>query len=72
MEREKIEEELANILKLIEEYKSILASDEKVLAIIKQEMLEIKSKYGDERRTKIDNSAIEYIEDESLIQNLQY
>ncbi len=67
LEREKIEEELANILKLIEEYKSILASEEKVLAIIKQEMLEIKTKYGDERRTKIDNSAIEYIEDESLI-----
>ena len=67
LEREKIEEELANILKLIEDYKSILESEEKVLAIIKQEMLEIKSKYGDERRTKIDNSAIEYIEDESLI-----
>lgn len=67
LEREKIEEELANILKLIEEYKAILASEEKVLAIIKQEMLEIKAKYGDERRTKIDNSAIEYIEDESLI-----
>ena len=67
LEREKIEEELANILKLIEEYKSILASEEKVLAIIKQEMLEIKAKYSDERRTKIDNSAIEYIEDESLI-----
>ena len=67
LEREKIEEELANILKLIEEYKSILASEEKVLAIIKQEMLEIKAKFGDERRTKIDNSAIEYIEDESLI-----
>ena len=67
LEREKIEEELANILKLIEEYKSILASEEKVLAIIKQEMLEIKAKYGDERRTKIDNNAIEYIEDESLI-----
>ena len=67
LEREKIEEELTNILKLIEEYKSILASEEKVLSIIKQEMLEIKAKYGDERRTKIDNSAIEYIEDESLI-----
>lgn len=67
LEREKIEDELANILKLIEEYKSILASEEKVLSIIKQEMLEIKAKYGDERRTKIDNSAIEYIEDESLI-----
>ncbi len=67
LERAKIEEELANILKLIEEYKSILASEEKVLGIIKQEMLEIKAKYGDERRTTIDNSAIEYIEDESLI-----
>ena len=67
LEREKIEEELATILKLIEEYKSILASEEKVLQIIKQEMLEIKEKFGDERRTKIDNSAIEYIEDESLI-----
>lgn len=67
LEREKIEEELANILKLIEEYKSILASEQKVLEIIKNEMLEIKEKYGDERRTKIDNTAIEYIEDESLI-----
>ena len=67
LEREKIEDELANILKLIEEYKSILASEQKVLEIIKNEMLEIKEKYGDERRTKIDNTAIEYIEDESLI-----
>ena len=45
LEREKIEEELANILKLIEEYKSILASEQKVLEIIKNEMLEIKEKY---------------------------
>ena len=67
LEREKIEEELANILKLIEEYKSILASEEKVLSIIKQEMLEFKAKYGDDRRTKIDNSAIEVIDDDSLI-----
>lgn len=67
LEREKIEEELTNILKQIEEYKSILASEEKVLEIIKNEMLEIKEKYSDDRRTKIDNSAIEYIEDESLI-----
>ena len=67
LEREKIEEELANLLKLIEEYKSILASEQKVLEIIKKEMLEIKEKFGDERRTKIDNTAIEYIEDEYLI-----
>ena len=67
MERSKIEEELANLLKDIEEYRAILASEEKVLAIIKEELLDIKSKYADERRTTIDMTAIEYIEDESLI-----
>ncbi|NLC48106.1 MAG: DNA gyrase subunit A, partial [Tenericutes bacterium] len=49
------------------ELKSILGSEEKVLNIIKEEMIEIKNKYGDDRRTKIDNTAIDYIEDESLI-----
>ena len=67
LEREKIENELAELLKTIEELRSILASDEKVLAIIREELLEIKNKYADERRTTIDMSAIEYIEDESLI-----
>ena len=67
LEREKIESELDDLLKLIEELKAILASDEKVLEVIKNELLEIKQKYGDERRTNIDMTAIEYIEDESLI-----
>ena len=67
LERDKIEAELKALLAEIEELKSILASEEKVLQIIKKEMLEIKNKYGDDRRTKIDNTAIEYIEDESLI-----
>ena len=67
LEREKIEEELNELLKLIDELKSILASDEKVLEVIKNELLEIKQKYGDERRTHIDMTAVEYIEDESLI-----
>ncbi len=67
LEREKIENELQDLLKLIEELKSILASDEKILEVIKIELLEIKQKYGDERRTNIDMTAIEYIEDESLI-----
>ncbi len=67
LEREKIENELSDLLKLIEELRGILASDEKVLAVIKSELLEIKDKYGDERRTNIDMTAIEYIEDESLI-----
>ncbi len=67
LERDKIEEELNELLKLIDELRSILASEEKVLHIIKEELLEIKDKYGDKRRTDIDMSAIEYIEDESLI-----
>ncbi len=67
LERAKIEEELKELLQKIEEYKSILASRDKILAIIKDELLEIKDKYADDRRTKIDMTAIEYIEDESLI-----
>ncbi len=67
LEREKIEDELNNLLAEIEELKSILASNQKVLDIIKKEMLDIKDRYGDERRTKIDMTAIDYIEDEELI-----
>ena len=67
LERDKIENELKEKLALIEELKSILASNEKVLSIIKDELTEIKNKYGDERRTKIDMTAIDFIEDESLI-----
>lgn len=67
LEREKIEEELDTLLKLIENLKAIMASDAKIYEIIKQELLEIKNKYADERRTEIDMTSIEYIEDESLI-----
>ncbi len=67
LERAKIEEELKELLARIEELKAILASREKILEIIKTELLEIKDKYAVERRTKIDMTAIEYIEDESLI-----
>lgn len=67
LEREKIENELAELLKLIENLRAILNSDEKIYGVIKDELLEIKNKYGDERRTDIDMTAIDYIEDESLI-----
>ena len=67
LERDKIEAELAELLKEIEELKSILADGQKVLNIIKEELLEIKSKYGDDRKTHIDMTAVDYIEDESLI-----
>ena len=69
LERDKIENELKELLILIDELNAILASEQKVLDIIKEELLEIKSKYGDERRTHIDMTAIDYIDDESLIPN---
>ena len=53
LQREKIEEEYAELMKLIEHLRAILASDKLVYDIIKEELLEIKDKYGDERRTKI-------------------
>ena len=67
LEKDKIENELKDLLQRIEELKSILASEQKVLDIIKQELIEIKNKYADDRRTNIDMTAIDYIEDESLI-----
>ena len=67
LERDKIENELSELLKLIAELKDILGSSERVFAIVKDELLEIKKKYADDRRTFIDMTAIDYIDDESLI-----
>ncbi|MEG0794364.1 MAG: DNA gyrase subunit A [Bacilli bacterium] len=67
LERAKIEEELNDLLKEIARYREILASEKLVLDIIKQEMLEIKAKFGDKRKTEIDMTAVDFIEDESLI-----
>ena len=61
LEREKIEEEYQETLKAIEEFKAILADNQKILNIIKEELTAVKEKYGDERRTKltIDTSEID-------------
>ena len=67
LERSKVENELNELNIKIADYKDILVKPERVLNIIKEEMLEIKRKYADERRTDIDMTAIDYIEDESLI-----
>ncbi len=69
LEREKIENELNDLLVQIADLKAILASDERILGVIKEELLDIKERYGDERKTHIDMTAIDYIEDESLIPN---
>ena len=67
LERSKIDEELAALLKIIADLKDILSSEARVLQIIKDELTEIKNKYSDDRRTTIDMTAIDFIEDESLI-----
>lgn len=67
LERSKIDEELAALLKIIADLKDILDSEARVLQIIKDELTEIKNKYSDDRRTTIDMTAIDFIEDESLI-----
>ena len=67
LERDKIEEEYAEIMKQIEYLKSILASEEKLLSVIKDELSEIKRKYSDDRRTSIEKVMNE-IDIEDLIQ----
>ncbi len=67
LERGKVEAELAELNEKITDYRDILANHQRVLNIIKEEMLDIKKRFTDERRTHIDMTAIDYIEDESLI-----
>ena len=67
LEREKIDAEYAELMKTIEALKAILADETKVLNIIKEELIEIKSKYSDERRTSIEKAENE-IDYEDLIQ----
>lgn len=67
LEREAIENELNELIKLIAKLEAILADEKEVLAIIKTELLEMKEKYGDERRTKIINHELGKFSDEELI-----
>lgn len=67
LERDKIEEEYSELMKEIEYLKSILTSEEKLLSVIKEELIDIKARYSDERRTKIENNVNE-IDVEDLIQ----
>jgi len=67
LEKDKIEAELNDLLETIKMLKEILNSKEKILEIIKTELKEIQNKYGDDRKSLIDMTAIDFIEDESLI-----
>lgn len=67
LEREKIEDEYKELKALIEELKAILADEEKVLEIIREELTEIKEKYKEDRRTEIVAGGAGFFEDEDLI-----
>lgn len=67
LERKKIEDELAQLMKLITELEAILADENKILAIIRSELLEVKKQYGDERRTKVIPQELGRMSDEDLI-----
>jgi DNA gyrase subunit A len=71
LERKKIEDELAELMKLISELEAILADEQKILDIIKQEFVELKESYADERRTKIVPQELGKFSEEELIPNEQ-
>ncbi len=69
LERKNIELELEEKQKLIKELKTLLASEKKILELIKTEMLEIKAKYGDARRTKVVRGGVKEISEEDLVED---
>lgn len=71
LERQKIEDELAALLKTIAELESILADENKILAIIKDEIKSLKKQYGDERRTKVVPQELGKLSDEDLVPDEQ-
>jgi len=71
LERQKIEDELAELLKIIEGLEKILADEKEILKIIKTEILALKKQFGDERRTKIVPQELNKMSDEDLIPDEQ-
>lgn len=71
LERQKIEDELNELLKLIAKLEGILADEKKILKIIRDELLELKQQYGDERRTKVVPQELGKLGDEDLIPDEQ-
>ncbi len=67
LERQAIEDELTELMKQIAYLEKVLADEKEVLRIIKEELLELKDKYGDERRSKIINNEVNKFSDEELI-----
>ncbi len=71
LQRKEIEDELTALIKLISELEAILADEKKILKIIKDELLEMKKQFGDERRTKVVASELGKMSDEDLVPDEQ-
>ncbi len=71
LERKEIEDELAELIKLITELEGILADEKKVLKIIKTELMDMRKQFGDERRTKVVPQELGKLGDEDLIPDEQ-
>ncbi len=71
LERQKIEDELAELLKMIAKFEAILASEKEILKIVKSELLEMKKQFGDERRTKVVPQELGKMSDEDLVPDEQ-
>lgn len=71
LERQKVEDELAELMKIISSLEAILADEKKILKIIKEELLDLKKQYGDERRTKVIPQELGKLGDEDLIPDEQ-
>ncbi len=67
LERDKIESEYNDLIAYIEELRAILADEEKLLQLVRDELIEVRERYGDERRTEIQLGGLDHIEDEDLI-----
>ena len=68
LERGKIEEEYLSVIKNIEYFRSLLTNEQKLLMVIKEELLEIKKKFSDKRRTKIISASLEEFDEEDFIE----
>lgn len=71
LQRQEIEDQLAKLLKLISELQAILADEKKILKIIKDELLEMKKQFGDERRTKVIAAELGQMTEEDLVPDEQ-
>jgi DNA gyrase subunit A len=71
LERKKIEDELAELVKLISDLESILADEKKILKIVKDELVALKKQYGDDRRTRVVPQELDKMSDEDLVPDEQ-